>query len=103
MLRTHRKAATKVSGKKNDSNDGVFEPDHRIVIAVMAVGMLVGALMTTSPSNKEAAKLQSPMSQQTTHAATTRTANGRLLRVLARLRRALAAWGSLTPRQLPYV
>ncbi len=39
----------------------------------------------------------------TTHAATTRTANGRLLRVLARLRRALAAWGSLTPRQLPYV
>lgn len=71
MLRTHRKAATKVSGKKKVSNDGVLEPDHRIVIAVMAVGMLVGALMTSSPSGKAAAKLQSPMSQQATNAATT--------------------------------
>ena len=74
MLRTHHQAAKSPSKSKpsrNVSKDGVFEPDHRVVIAVRAVGMLVGALLTTTPS-KEAAKLHSPMSHQATHAASNR-------------------------------
>jgi hypothetical protein len=74
MLRPHRQAAnskSKTKPARNVSKDGVFEPDQRVVIAVMAVGMLVGALLTTTPS-KEAAKLHSPISQQTTHAASNR-------------------------------
>ena len=56
MLRSHRKAT---KSTRSRGNDGVIEPDTRIVFAVLAIGMLVGALLTT-PS-KTPAKLQSPM------------------------------------------
>lgn len=53
-------------------NDGVVEPDQRIVFGVLAVGMLVGALMTTPSKTPAQAKLQAPGAQtskaaQSTH------------------------------------
>ena len=82
MLRTHRKAVTTKS-KKKVSNDGVLEPDHRLVFAVMAVGMLIGALMTATPT-KAAAKLESPMAQ---HAATSLKLRGQATRQVSLVRR----------------
>lgn len=58
MLRSHR-AGGKSKSRRTRHDDGVVEPDTRIVFAVMAIGMLVGAMLTT-PS-KEPAKLKSPM------------------------------------------
>lgn len=64
MLRSHRKAVASTKSKAKARNDGVIEPDTRIVFVVLAIGMLVGALLTT-PS-KTPAKLQSPMTSNST-------------------------------------
>ncbi len=58
MLRTGRTKSASTRKATSAKADGVVEPDTRIVFAVLAVGMLVGAFLTT-PS-KEAAKLKSP-------------------------------------------
>jgi hypothetical protein len=46
---SQRSIATKVkaTSRNRRGQDGVVEPDNRIVFAVLAIGMLVGALLTT--------------------------------------------------------
>lgn len=58
MLRTRNTKST--STRKGDAsrNSGVVEPDTRIVFAVLAVGMIVGAVLTT-PS-KESVSVKAP-------------------------------------------
>ena len=61
MLRTHRTKSASTCKKSTTNKDGVVEPDTRIVFAVLAVGMIVGAFLTT-PS-KEHATVEAPVVQ----------------------------------------
>ncbi len=65
MLFTQR--ASKKAGALNNKvtkakrgEPGVVEPDTRIVFAVLAVGMLVGALLTTPAKPSHDVKLKAP-------------------------------------------
>jgi hypothetical protein len=49
-------------GRSKPAGDGVVDADNRIVFAVMAVGMLVGALLTTPSKPTDHAQLKSPTS-----------------------------------------
>jgi hypothetical protein len=61
MFGCNRKQARAASAT---GSDGVVEPDQRIVFGVLAVGMLVGALMTTPSKSPAQAKLQAPGAAQ---------------------------------------
>jgi hypothetical protein len=43
-----------------NADDGVVEPDNRLVFAVLAVGMIVGALLLTPAKTPATALLKAP-------------------------------------------
>jgi len=53
-------ATTQATGGSHRSDSGVAEPDNRIIFAVLAVGMLVGALLTTPAKSPSQAKAKTP-------------------------------------------
>ncbi|HVP73294.1 MAG TPA: hypothetical protein VMS30_06110 [Phycisphaerales bacterium] len=46
MLRTHQQGRRRASAVRAKDADGVVEPDTRLVFAVLAAGVILGALVT---------------------------------------------------------
>ena len=66
--RTKGRTAAKARAR-NDRNEGVVEADNRIVFAVMAIGMIIGALLTAPAKPTEHANLSGEQQNTQTSAA----------------------------------
>ncbi len=65
MLGSHRRSGPTKSTRTKKDADGVVEPDPRLVFAVLAAGVIVGALVTPPARSSPLAPLASAGAKQT--------------------------------------